>query len=178
MHRKILYGLTYLAATLSLAHHIDHVIRHNAVGWPLTSEVNAFTMSLIIYPIIITGLLLYQAGRVGPGFWALVSGGGAAFVSAVHFGPYAVEPPAMILDRYDSPIAGWLAFILLVTFVSVLAVTSQAVQPEALKAAVAALPEPWRRIVILWDGEGLRGLSATGRSTIPIPSCSTRHRST
>jgi hypothetical protein len=124
MHRKILYGLTYLAATLSLAHHIDHVIRHNAVGWPLTSEVNAFTMSLIIYPIIITGLLLYQAGRVGPGFWALVSGGGAAFVSAVHFGPYAVEPPAMILEGYDSPIAGWLAFILLVTFVSVLAVTS------------------------------------------------------
>jgi hypothetical protein len=83
MHRRILYGLTYLAATLSLAHHIDHVIRHNAVGWPLTGEVNAFTMSLIIYPIIITGLLLYQAGRVGPGFWALVSGGGAVFVSAV-----------------------------------------------------------------------------------------------
>ena len=31
----------------------------------------------------------------------------------------------MMLDGYDSPIAGWLAFILLVTFVSVLAVTSQ-----------------------------------------------------
>jgi hypothetical protein len=27
-------------------------------------------MSLIIYPIIITGLLQYRAGRVGPGFWA------------------------------------------------------------------------------------------------------------
>ena len=66
MHRRILYGLTYLAATLSLAHHIDQVIRHNAVGWPLTDEVNAFTMSLIIYPIISTGLLLYRAGRVGP----------------------------------------------------------------------------------------------------------------
>jgi hypothetical protein len=65
MHRRILYGLTYLAASLSLAHHIDHVIRHKAVGWPLTGEVNAFTMSLIIYPIIITGLLLYRAGRVG-----------------------------------------------------------------------------------------------------------------
>ena len=73
MHRRILYRLTYLAATLSLVHHIDHVIRHNAVGWPFIDQVNAFTMSLIIYPIIITGLLLYQAGRVGPGFWALVS---------------------------------------------------------------------------------------------------------
>jgi hypothetical protein len=116
--------LTYLAVGLSLAHHTDHVIRDNAVGWRLTGEVNAFTMSLIIYPIIITGLLLYRAGRVGPGFWALVSGGGAVFVSLVHFGPTALEPPAMMLHGYDSAIVGWLAFTLLVTFVTVLAVTS------------------------------------------------------
>jgi hypothetical protein len=124
MQHRILYRLTFLAAALSLAHHLDHVIRHNAVGWPLTGEVNAFTMSLIIYPVIITGLLLFRAGRVGPGFWALVSGGGAVFVSAVHFGPYAVEPPEMILDGYDWPVVGWLAFVLLLTFVTVLAVTS------------------------------------------------------
>jgi hypothetical protein len=120
----ILYRLTYAAAALSLAHHVDHVIRHNAVGWPLTSEVNAFTMSLLIYPIIITGLLLYRAGRVGPGFWAFVSGGGAVFVGAVHFGPSAAEPPAMILHGYTSPVLGWLAFALLVIFVTVLAITS------------------------------------------------------
>jgi hypothetical protein len=124
MHSDILYRLTYLAAALSFGHHIDHVIRHNAVGWPLTDHVNAFSMSLIIYPIIVTGLLLYRAGRVGPGFWALVSGGGAVFVSAVHFGPAAVEPPEMIHDAYDSPILGWLAFTWLVTFVAVLAITS------------------------------------------------------
>lgn len=53
------------------------------MGWPLTDEVNAFTLSLVIYPVIVTGLLLYRADRVGPGFWALVSGGGAIFVSAV-----------------------------------------------------------------------------------------------
>jgi hypothetical protein len=69
MHGDTLYRLTYLAAALSFGHHIDHVIRHNAVGWPLTGQVNAFTVSLVIYPIIITGLLLYRAGRVGPGFW-------------------------------------------------------------------------------------------------------------
>jgi hypothetical protein len=69
MHRRILYQLTWLAATMSL----DHLIRGNAVGWPLTEEVNAFTASLVVYPIIATGLLLYHAGRVGPGFWALVS---------------------------------------------------------------------------------------------------------
>ena len=31
----------------------------------MTGEVNAYTMSLIIYPIITTGLLLYRAGRLG-----------------------------------------------------------------------------------------------------------------
>lgn len=105
-------------------HHVDHVVRHNAVGWPLTGEVNAFTVSLVIYPIIVTSLLLYRAGRVGPGFWALVSGGGAVFVSVVHFGSTALEPPETILDGYDSPVLGWSAFTLLVTFVAVLAVTS------------------------------------------------------
>jgi len=123
MHRRILYQLTWLAAAMSLGHHLDHLIRGNAVGWPLTEEVNAFTASLVVYPIIATGLLLYHAGRVGPGFWALVSGGGAAFVAAVHFGPAAVEPPELILDHYQPPILGWLAFGWLVAFVAVLAIT-------------------------------------------------------
>jgi hypothetical protein len=124
MHSRTLYRLTWLAAALSLGHHLDHVIRHNAVGWPLTDQVNAFTLSLVVYPVITTGLLLYRAGRVGPGFWALVSGGGAVFVSAVHFGPSAVEPPELILGGYGLSILGWLAFAWLVTFVAVLAVTS------------------------------------------------------
>jgi len=124
MHRAILYRLTYLAAAMSLGHHLDHLIRHNAVGWPLTDQVNAFTMSLVVYPVIATGLLAYRAGRVGPGFWALVSGGGAVFVSAVHFGPAAVEPPELILGHYQPPILGWLAFGWLVSFVAVLAITS------------------------------------------------------
>jgi RNA polymerase sigma-70 factor, ECF subfamily len=33
--------------------------------------------------------------------------------------------------------------------------TGQAVGPEALKAALAALPDPWRRVVILRDVEDL-----------------------
>jgi hypothetical protein len=124
MHSRTLYLLTYLAAAMSFGHHLDHVIRGNAVGWPLTGDVNAFTMSLAIYPIIVTGLLLYRAGRVGPGFWAFISGGGALFVGAVHFGPFAVEPPAHILGMYDPPILGWLAFGWLVAFVAVLSITS------------------------------------------------------
>jgi hypothetical protein len=123
MQRRILYQLTWLAAALSLGHHLDHLIRGNAVGWPVTDQVNAFTASLVVYPIIATGLVLYRAGRVGPGFWALVSGGGAGFVAAVHFGPAAVEPPELLLDHYAQPVLGWLAFGWLVAFVAVLAVT-------------------------------------------------------
>jgi hypothetical protein len=108
---------------MSLGHHLDHVIRQNAVGWPLTDQVNAFTVSLIVYPVIAAGLLSYRAGRVGPGFWALVSGGGAVFVSAVHFGPAAVEPPELILGHYQPPILGWLAFAWLVALAAVLAIT-------------------------------------------------------
>jgi hypothetical protein len=123
MRDRVLYRLTWLALVLSLGHHLDHLFRGNAVGWPVTEEVNAFTASLVVYPIIAAGLLLYRAGRVGPGFWALVSGGGAVFVSVVHFGPAAVEPPELILDHYDTPVLGWLAFGWLVVFVTVLAIT-------------------------------------------------------
>jgi heme exporter protein D len=124
MRHRTLYRLTWLAVAMSLGHHLDHVVRGNAVGWPLTEEVNAFTISLVVYPVIATGLLLYRAGRVGPGFWALVSGGGAVFVGAVHLGPAAAEPPELILGGYRPPVLGWLAFAWLVAFVAVLAVTS------------------------------------------------------
>ena len=124
MHTRTIYLLTLAGAAASLVHHIDHAIRGNAIGWPLNGEVNAFTMSLAVYPIIATGLLLNRAGRVGPGFWALVSGGGAAFVSAVHFGPFAVEPPHLIHHGYADPVIGWLAFGWVVAFAALLAVTS------------------------------------------------------
>ena len=72
MHRRILYQLTWVAAAMSLGHHLDHLIRHNAVGWPLTEEVNAFTASLVVYPVIATGLLLYKPAGSGPasGRWS------------------------------------------------------------------------------------------------------------
>jgi hypothetical protein len=52
MHDRLLYRLTWLAAALSLGHHLDHLIRGNAVGWPLTGQVNAVTASLVVYPVI------------------------------------------------------------------------------------------------------------------------------
>ena len=36
MHDRVLYRLTWLALAMSLGHHLDHLIRGNAVGWPVT----------------------------------------------------------------------------------------------------------------------------------------------
>jgi hypothetical protein len=102
--------LIFVAMFTSLGHHIDHVIRGNHVGWPLTEHVTPFTYSLVVYPLIVLGLYLYASGRVGPGYWAILSGSGALFVAAIHFGPTAVEPPADIINLYEPRIVGWLAF--------------------------------------------------------------------
>jgi hypothetical protein len=117
---RILYGLIFLAMFMSLGHHIDHVIRGNHVGWPLTSEVTPFTYSLVVYPLTLLGLYLYASNRVGPGFWAILSGLGVIFVAAIHFGPAAVEPPADIINLYEPRIVGWLAFGWLAVFIAVL----------------------------------------------------------
>src|SRR5215207_6145054 len=68
-------------------------------------------------------MIVYASGRVGPGFWALMSGSGALFVAAIHFGPAAVEPPADIVNLYEPRIIGWLAFAWLMVFVMVLVAT-------------------------------------------------------
>lgn len=121
---RLLYALTALAAILAVGHHVDHVIRGNQVGWPITDEVNAFTYSLGIYPVILLGLWLYRSGRVGPGFWIFLSAGGAIFLAAIHFGPWAVEPPRDIIDLYEPRILGYLAFGWLLLLIGVLVATS------------------------------------------------------
>lgn len=124
MNDRRLYVLIGLAAVLSAGHHVDHIVRGNHVGWPLNSEVNPFTYSLAVYPIMLIGLALYRRGKIGPGAWVFLSGGGALFIAAIHFGPGAVEPPGDIIDLYDSPILGWAAFGWLILFmISLLAAT-------------------------------------------------------
>jgi hypothetical protein len=120
---RTLLGLTALAVVLAIGHHVDHAVRGNHVGWPLSADVNAFTFSLGIYPAIAIGLLLYLAGRVGPGFWAFLSGGGAVFLALVHFGPQAIEPPRDIIGAHSSPVVGWIAFGWLLALVGVLLLT-------------------------------------------------------
>ena len=112
--------LTYLAAGLSIGHHVDHVIRGNHIGWPLIEQATPFTYSLAVYPLILLGLYLSRAGRAGAGYWLLLSGLGAVFLSIVHFGPAAVEPPDDIIGEYSSPLAGWLAFSWLLALIAAL----------------------------------------------------------
>lgn len=109
MRERTIYGLIALATLMSLGHHLDHIIRGNHVGWPLQPEPTPFTYSLGVYPLILLGLVLYRRGIVGPGYWALLSGGGAVFLSVIHFGPTAVEPPHDIIHLYEPRIVGWLA---------------------------------------------------------------------
>ena len=123
-HDRTLYALIYLALFMALGHHVDHVIRGNNVGWPVTDEVNAFTYSLGIYPVILLGLYLSRTGRVGPGFWVFLSGGGVLFLGFIHFAPGAIEPPHEIIDLYRPRILGWLAFAWLVLFIAVLVASS------------------------------------------------------
>lgn len=124
MRHRPLFRLALVATTFGVGHHVDHVIRGNHVGWPLIPEVTPFTYSLGFYPVIALGLWLHARGRVEPGFWSALAGAGALFVGLLHFGPWAVEPPAHVIGPYRSPIAGYVALAWLVCFVGVLAGTS------------------------------------------------------
>lgn len=124
MRNRRLHALILTALVLAVGHHLDHIIRGNHVGWPLTAEVNAFTFSLIIYPLILTGLVLSRAGIIGPGTWVFLSGGGAIFLTVIHFGPWALEPPGDIIDLYDRPLLGWVAFGWLLALIGVLIVST------------------------------------------------------
>jgi hypothetical protein len=114
-----LYVLIVLALALSVAHHVDHVLRGDT-GWPLVGGFNAFSASLVIYPLILTGLILSVLGKVGPRFWAMLSLGGGLFVAAIHLGPVATDTIAGIPAQYESPVAGGLAVVLLVALIGVL----------------------------------------------------------
>ena len=109
-----------LAVTgLSLAHHVDHVLR-GVTGWPLAGGVNPFTASLFIYPVIAVGLVLSDRGVVGPRFWAILAGGGAVFVVGVHVGPAAGDSVTTIPGQHPSPLADVVALAVLAVFFAAL----------------------------------------------------------
>lgn len=102
---------------LGVAHHVDHLVRGNHVGWPITPEVNPFTYSLVIYPALAVGLCLTATDRAGSRFWTgffLFSAGMLAFF---HISPWAVEPPGDVILPYADPMVGYLAFAVLLALI-------------------------------------------------------------
>ncbi|HEV2070888.1 MAG TPA: hypothetical protein VGR26_13940 [Acidimicrobiales bacterium] len=113
------YRLVLVITGLGLAHHVDHVVR-DVTGWPLAGGFNPFSASLFVYPVILAGLVLSRRRRVGAGFWALLAGGAALFMLAVHVGPTAGDSVTTIPEQHGSPVAGVAALVVLGLFVAAL----------------------------------------------------------
>jgi hypothetical protein len=78
---------------LAFLHHVDHVLRADNSGWPFTSEVTPFTISLLVYPIFVLDFLLLRRRP-----WARVGMVAALFV-ALQVTHAIFEPPA---DQYGT----------------------------------------------------------------------------
>lgn len=111
-----------MATLLGLAHHVDHVIRGNHVGWPVVPEVTPFTYSLAIYPLVVAGFVLSVAGRAGARYWTVVLTLGTGMLVFFHVSPWAVEPPSDVILPYATPLFGYVAFAVLLLLIGVVAV--------------------------------------------------------
>ena len=111
--------LVVLITALSVAHHVDHVVR-GVTGWPLGGGFNPFSASLFVYPVILAGLLASRRRRVGARFWAVLAGGAALFILVVHVGPAAGDSVTAIPDQYRSTAAGVAALAVLALFLGAL----------------------------------------------------------
>jgi hypothetical protein len=85
-------------------HHGDHILRGNHIGWPFINEVNPFTYSLAMYPLMLIGLIATLRGQRWAGYWLAVALIGLLTAGPTHLGPWAVEPPADIYTPYADPL--------------------------------------------------------------------------
>ncbi|RXK46888.1 hypothetical protein [Halorientalis pallida] len=106
----LFYLFVAIPTVLGLAHHVDHVVRGNHVGWPLTAQVNPFTYSLAIYPLLGISLYLSLTDRVDARYWAGFFAFSAGMLAYFHVSPWAVEPPQDVMVPYENPLLGYLAF--------------------------------------------------------------------
>ncbi|WP_232701769.1 hypothetical protein [Halobacterium wangiae] len=136
----LFYVFVAAPTLLGAAHHVDHVVRGNHVGWPLTPEVNPFTYSLAIYALIAISLYLSGTRRVDARYWAGFFAFSAAMLAYLHLSPWAVEPPRDVVAPYASPVVGYLAFATLLALIASVVVGS---------AYAAVL---WRRSEATVDG--------------------------
>jgi hypothetical protein len=114
----VFYVVVMLPTLLGAAHHIDHIIRGNHVGWPVTAHVNEFTYSLATYPLLALGLALTVTGRVGARYWTGFLAFSAGMLAYFRVSPWAVEPPGDVILPYASPVAGYAAFAILLALIA------------------------------------------------------------
>lgn len=121
---RLLAYMVGVSTLLGAAHHVDHVIRGNHVGWPITAEINPFTYSLVIYPLVAVGVSLALTDRDSTRYWALLFPFSAGMLAFFHLSPWAVEPPADVIAPYANPLYGYLAFGVLLALVASVVVAS------------------------------------------------------
>ncbi|MCD2204495.1 hypothetical protein [Halobacterium sp. KA-6] len=114
----LVYVFAAVPTVLGAAHHIDHIIRGNHVGWPLIPEVNAFTYSLAIYPLIGVSIYLAVSDRVEARYMTVFFAFSAAVLAFFHVSPWAVEPPQDVIQPYGNPVFGYLAFAVLLALIA------------------------------------------------------------
>lgn len=119
---RTLYLFVLVSTLLGAAHHLDHVLRGNHVGWPLTPAVNPFTYSLAVYPLLALGLYLTVTRRAGVRYWLVFFAASTGLLAYVHVSPWAIEPPTDVIAPYADPAVGYLAFAVLLALVASVAV--------------------------------------------------------
>jgi hypothetical protein len=121
---RTFYLFVLVPTVLGAAHHVDHIVRGNHVGWPITPEVNAFTYSLAIYPLLAISLYLTLTRRVEAGYWAGFFAFSAGMLAYFHVSPWAVEPPQDVMVPYANPVVGYLAFGIVLALIASVVVGS------------------------------------------------------
>lgn len=103
--RRSLLVAGFVVTILGVLHHTDHIIRGNHVGWPLQATPTPFTLSLLVYPFLIGGLVLTARNRVWAGYWLGVGIPILLLVVFAHFVPAPhYEKPADIYLPYADPL--------------------------------------------------------------------------
>jgi hypothetical protein len=121
---KKLIILVALLIVLSLGHDVDHILRSD-IPWPLTSgPLLPIVIFFAKYGFLGLALFCYLKNKVGPLFWAIVAGAGAAFGWLAHFSPFTEQTPQYINHAYATSAAGWLAVAWLVALMLVLIITA------------------------------------------------------
>jgi len=121
---RAFYVFVLVPTVLGAAHHIDHIIRGNHVGWPLTPHVNPFTYSLAIYPLLAISLYLTLTKRVEARYWAGFFAFSAGMLAYFHVSPWAVEPPQDVMIPYSNPVVGYVAFGIVLALIASVVVGS------------------------------------------------------